>query len=157
MRRFITTKENAENVGYNPRICLATTEIRQSQVFDSFFMDEILMSDGSKAIRDFDVLDLLLDQRRLDQMGPSAAKAFIDSLDASYKSNALDELRKKCSDEDLHYMIKSKHLQSPAEILCWARYMNENVAKFNSELEAIVKEQQPIEKPSVESVTPTQS
>ena len=69
-----------------------------------------------------------------------AAQQFIESL--APKSNSLEELRKQCSDEDLMRMIKSKHLQSPAEILSWCRYLNENVESFNSEVQKLLEAKQ---------------
>ena len=58
------------------------------------------------------------------------------------KTSALDELRKQCSDADLLSTLKSRHLQSPAELLAWSRYMSSNLDKFNNEVKAVLEAQQ---------------
>ena len=56
------------------------------------------------------------------------------------------ELRSKCSDSDLMTMIKSRHLQSPCEILSWCKYMKDNVDVFNNELKQFVQTQVEVKK-----------
>lgn len=145
MRRFITTNENSEHVNYNIEISKRNTALREKSVVDDFYFTPCANEDDVDSVALVDPIIILFNQQRLDDMGATAAKAFIDSLN-KYSSNDLDVLRQKCSDEDLHALIKSRHLQSPAEILSWCRYMNSNMDKFNAELQTLVaaqtKEQQ---------------
>lgn len=115
--------------------------LRAPSVVDEFYFEKTAPSDDTmESVSVVDPIIMLFNQERIDSMGQMAAKQFIDSL--APKSNSLDELRKQCSDEDLMQMIKSKHLQSPAEILAWCRYMNENVETFNSEVQKLVEAKQ---------------
>lgn len=132
-RRNLTPQENAKNINIPMEFGLRHSILRQESVVDEFYFEKCKPSDDDKeSVSIVDPILILFNQERLDNMGASAAKKFLDSL--SPQSNDLSELRSKCSDEDLIQMVKSRHLQSPAEILHWCRYMNENVDKFNSEV-----------------------
>lgn len=115
--------------------------LRAPSVVDEFYFEKTAPSDDTiESVSVVDPIIMLFNQDRIESMGQMAAKQFIDSL--APKSNSLDELRKNVSDEDLMCMIKSKHLQSPAEILSWCRYMKENIDTFNSEVQKMVAEKQ---------------
>lgn len=139
-RRNLTPEDNAKNIGFNTEISLHTSILREPSVVDEFYTEEVTLEDGTTAVRHLDPIDVLFNQERLTNMGETAAKTFLDSLQP--KSDSLAELRSKCTDEDLMSMVKSRHLQSPAEILHWLNYMNQNVETFNSEVAKIVAEQQ---------------
>lgn len=140
-RVYITPKQNAENISFNEEVGLKHCILREASVVDEFYHESTTPSDDSmESVSVCDPIVILFNQQRLDNMGTTAAKSFIDSLVP--KSNELSELRKKCSDEDLMTMVKSRHLQSPAEILAWCRYMNENVETFNSEVAKLVAQQE---------------
>lgn len=140
-RIYITPKQNAENISFNKEVGLKHCILREPSVVDEFYHETTAPSDDSKkSVSVCDPIIILFNQQRLDNMGTTAAKAFIDSLVP--KSNELSELRKKCSDDDLMSMVKSRHLQSPAEILAWCRYMNDNVEIFNSEVAKLVAQQE---------------
>lgn len=140
-RVYITPKQNAENISFNEEVGLKHCILREASVVDEFYNEPTTPSDDvMESVSVCDPIIILFNQQRLDNMGTTAAKAFIDSLVP--KSNELSELRKKCSDEDLMSMVKSRHLQSPAEILAWCRYMNENVEMFNSEVANLVAQKE---------------
>lgn len=140
-RVYITPRQNAENISFNEEVGLKHCILREASVVDEFYHEPTTPSDDSmESVSVCDPIIILFNQQRLDNMGITAAKSFIDSLVP--KSNELSELRKKCSDEDLMSMVKSRHLQSPAEILAWCRYMNENVEMFNSEVAKLVVQQE---------------
>lgn len=153
-RRNITPEQNSENVKFNETIGLRHAIIRETSVVDEFYQEDVVPADDDmKAVAIVDPIHVLFNQQRLDNLGATAVKSFLDSLVPH--SNDLSELRSKCSDEDLMKMIKSRHLQSPAEILHWCRYMQQNVKEFESEVAKLVAEQQAKETTvdSVESET----
>lgn len=132
-RRNLTPQENAKNINIPMKFGLRHSILRQESVVDEFYFEKCKPSDDDmESVSIVDPILILFNQERIENMGASAAKKFLDSL--SPQSNDLSELRSKCSDEDLMQMVKSRHLQSPAEILHWCRYMNENVDKLNSEV-----------------------
>lgn len=137
----ITPKQNAKNISFNKEVGLRHSILRDASVVDEFYHESTTPSDDKmESVSVCDPIIILFNQQRLDNMGTTPAKAFIDSLVP--KSNSLSELRKNCSDDDLMYMVKSRHLQSPAEILSWCRYMNENVEVFNSEVAKLVAQKE---------------
>lgn len=116
--------------------------LRQSEPTDSFSREEYTDVEGEAVVHISDPVQMLLNQERLNKIiGITAAQAFIDSF-RNQKVDPFAELRSKCSDADLLKMIKSRHLQAPAEILSWCRYMKDNVDTFNSELKALVEAEQ---------------
>ena len=153
-RRFVNPEEN--NAIFNGVCDLRHTELRELSVVDEFYSETMENVDGTKSVSFSDPIYILFNQQRLNSLGSTAVKSFLDSLQPI--SDDLAELRKKCSDEDLMQMVKSRHLQSPAEILAWCRYMEQNVDTFNKEVQSLVEAQaqQEKEKTSV-SVEPVSS
>ena len=135
---------------FNKNTGLKHTILRQKSVVDEFYHEKCSPSDDKEdSVSVVDPIIVLFNQQRIDNMGATAAKAFLDSL--APESNSLAELRQKCSDEDLMQMVKSRHLQAPAEILAWCRYMQSNIDTFNSEVRKIVEAKQAEEAAKVES------
>lgn len=140
-RRNITPAENAEKVNFNEKLGIKHTIVREPSVVDEFYYEKVVPSDDDKeAVCIVDPIHVLFNQQRLDNLGATAAKSFLDSL--APKSDSLAELRSRCSDDDLLSMIKSRHLQSPAEILHWCRYMQQNLKDFDSEVAKILAQHQ---------------
>lgn len=120
---------------------LKNVVLRQSEPTDGFCREEIDSPEGV-VTRITDPVHMLLNQERLDQIiGKTAAQTFIDSF-RNQQNDPFAELRAKCSDEDLKKMVKSRHLQAPAEILAWCKYMKDNVDTFNAELKQLVEAEQ---------------
>lgn len=138
-RRIISIQANAKRIEFDQNSTLKNTILRECDVCDEFYHEIITNSDKSESVSIVDPIYILFNQERLNQLGTGAAQKLLDSLQP--KSDALAELRSKCSDEDLMKMMKSRHLQSPAEILAWCRYMQANVDNFNSEVKALIEAQ----------------
>lgn len=138
-RRNLTPKQNSSNIEFTD-VGLRHVILREPSVVDEFYREKsVCPEDKKECISILDPIIILFNQDRLNKLGSMGAQSFIDSL--AHKSNSLQELRKKCSDDDLMTMIKSRHLQSPAEILAWCRYMNDNINEFNKEVQRLVDEQ----------------
>lgn len=116
--------------------------LRQKEIVDNFCRQEIDSSCGKKVTRIVDPVQVLLNQDRLNEvLGNTASKHFVDSF-RNQKIDPFAELKKQCSDDDLKVMIKSRHLQAPAEILAWAKYMQNNVDLFTSEVQKLLASKQ---------------
>lgn len=111
-----------------------------SSPVDEFYRETQFTDDGKEAVRFPNPLFLLFNQQRLNKLGTMGIEAWLAQFD-NKKNSPLEELRKKCSDSDLATMIKSRHLQSPAEILAWSRYMYDNMKAFDKELQDVLKAQ----------------
>lgn len=117
---------------------------RKPSMIDPFGIEEKIPKHCKDKVKSYSFLDpiyMAFNQQRLNQLGSGAAAEFIASLDFN-RSSQMNELRKKCSDEDLLYMIKSRHLQNPCEIAAWAEFQLENIDKFTSEVARIQVERQ---------------
>lgn len=140
--------EHCKCIVHNPEVGLRSVILREPSVVDEFYMESVVNDDGSESVSFKDPIYVMFNQQRLNDMGTTAAKAFLDSLQPS--SDSLAELRSKCSDSDLMSMVKSRHLQSPAEVLAWCRYMQKNIDIFNSEVQKLIEAQTA---PTTEPVT----
>lgn len=135
---------------YSTKNSLATSIVRTPSMVDEFYIETIGTNDDKKPIVRFvDPIYMLFNQERLSHMGAENVQRWLDSLNSA-GNREIDELKSKCSDEQLTQMIKSRHLQSPSEILAWCRYMNDNIEEFNAEVQRIAQ-QQVTEQTSVES------
>ena len=150
-RKFVDPEKNGSELTFNITCDLRHVVLRDPSVVDEFYMNKITNPDGSESIQHVDPIFVLFNQQRLESLGTSAAQNFLDSLQQS--SDALAELRKKCSDDDLMKMIKSKYLQSPAEILAWCRYMDANVEEFNKEVQTLIDAQTQVQSAAADQQT----
>lgn len=123
----------------NARKCVS----REASLVDDYYHE--VVSDGvSTSVFVSDPIYMLFNQERLMQeIGSGAVKIWLDSLTQS--NDSYSELRSMCSDSELLYMVKSRHIQSLSELKSWFDYMSENVDKFNNELEQIRQSIEPIE------------
>lgn len=80
-------------------------------------------------------LSLLFSQKRLDKLGVDSLSSFLDTLVPH--SDSLASLRSNCSDEELMAVIKSRHIQSPAELLSWSKFLD----KSQQEIKRLHREQ----------------
>lgn len=121
------------NIGMKQMIFTSASPI------DEFYVEKSVCRDNKKVPLRIHVnpLHLLLNQKRLDKLGTMGLEEWLSQFDLK-KSTAMDELRKNCSDEDLMRVMKSRHLQSPAEILAWSRHMSQNMQEFSKELQAMI-------------------
>ena len=72
---------------------------------------------------------MLFNQERLAKLGDHAVESWLKSMEAIGNSQVA-QLRSQCSDDDLLYMVKSRHLQAPCELTAWTDYMASNMDKF---------------------------
>lgn len=112
--------------------------VRQPSLVDSFYHEKSVCPDTGYTIVSYShPLYMLFNQERINRLGDGAVQQWIKSLDAVGNSS-LQELRKKCSDEDLMSLVKSRYCQSPSEIETWLNALNERADLFNSEVAKIV-------------------
>ncbi len=119
----------------------------QPSLVASFYKEESISSEsGEPMVVYHDPIYMLFNQQRLSKLGAGAVEMWLNQMNQS-KANPLAELRKQCSDEDLVSMIKSRHLQSPSEILSWSRMMTAKIDEFKSEVAKLVASKE-VEQPS---------
>lgn len=144
------TKNNPHS--YNLAIGYKMSCSVESSPIDEFYEETILTPcDNQKAKMFVNPLHLLLNQQRLNKLGTMGIEQWLQQF-RLVKDDSLSELRKKCSDSDLAKMIKSRHLQTPSEILAWSRQMYADMEQFNSELKQLLEaEKKQSEQPTITS------
>lgn len=152
-RRFLNRKDN--KIGFQfENLSHKNVVVRESSTMDMFYTEKTISSDDNKeCVAYTDPIRMLFNQKRLESIGTSAVNQWLDSL-KNFKVDPLAEIRSKCSDEELKAMIKSRNIQQPSEIMAWAEYCQQNVDKFNQELQKVIEEQKKL---NPEPVSPTSS
>lgn len=119
----------------------------QPSLVSSFYKEESVSAEsGEPMVVYHDPIYMLFNQQRLSKLGAGAIEMWLNQMNQS-NANPLAELRKECSDEDLVSMIKSRHLQSPSEILAWSRMMTAKIDEFKGEVAKLLASKQ-VEQPT---------
>lgn len=89
------------------------------------------LPDGDVTAKKYtDDIYLLFNQKRLQNLGIDTINNWVSSLRPV--SDALSNLRAKCSDDELLSLVKSRHIQSQSELLAWSEYLNYNFSSILS-------------------------
>lgn len=115
--------------------------VRQPSLVDEFYITENKCPATGAVTHQFShPLYMLFNQERLNRLGSEAVRQWLESLDRSGNSQ-LNELRKKCSDDDLLAMTKSRYIQHPCELEAYINALNKRAEFFNEEVAKIVAEE----------------
>lgn len=87
-------------------------------VYESIQHLTLPTTDGTICIKDSDV-SLLFNQQRLQVLGHDTIKDWLENLQNQHPSE-MENLRSKCSDNQLMSVIKSRHIQSLSDLLHWS-------------------------------------
>lgn len=151
-RKNVVTEYYFKSEGFD----LKNIIFRQSEIVDNFIEEVIETPDKKKVVFSTDPVIVLLNQERLDKLvGNTTVQSFIDSF-RNQQYDPFAELRQQCSDDDLKALVKSRHLQAPAEILSWCKHMKENMDTFTSEVQKLVEAQQSQQEKKVETTEKTE-
>ena len=124
-------RKNIQKCVFNLSIGSKSTSLVQPSIVKEFNTVNVTFYDGDDkrtAVSVVDDIYMLFNQQRLLSAGKDTIQAWLNTL--TPKSNALDELRKKCSDSELMAICKSRYIQSPSELLAWSEYLNANYDKI---------------------------
>lgn len=127
---------------FNASFGIESHNVRQPSLVDSFYVEHHDSRDsigGSTAI--VNPLRMLMNQERLSRLGPQAVEMWLKSMRDSGNSN-VQQILKKCSDEDLLKMVKPREIQAPCELENYLQMLNERADLFNSEVARIVAERE---------------
>ena len=101
---------------------LSISSFYQPSQVDEFLMRKHLNPDGTHSVRMTSDIYMLLNQKRLDRLSQAALIDHFNQM--SVTNSSLTALRKKCTDEQLVSLVKSRYIQSPSELLAWSQYLN---------------------------------
>lgn len=90
-------------------------------------------------------IDLLFNQQRLENLGIDQINNWLSSLTSSQSS----AIKGKYSDDELIALCKSRHIQSPQELLNWSEYLTSQY----EQLKIDVQEQEEQQVPNVDNDT----
>lgn len=128
---------NTHNAKTAIDVCVVTSPVTDVLIETLENGDKLLRSD----------IHLLLHQEKLKQLGERVASSFVDSMQNNVGSSPSFE---GLSDSQIIDTIKSKYLQSPAELSSWMQHLQDTAL---SEINKI-KEQNKPTTPVVESPSP---
>lgn len=126
---MFTKFPNVANYKFNAHATPSHSNLMQPSLIQEFYHEEVIYFDGDdekKAVKYHDDLYMLFNQSRIASLGVDTLNKWLDTL--TPRSDALGELRKKCTDEQLMAICKSRFIQSPSELLAWSDYLNANYA-----------------------------
>lgn len=118
---------------YSFSINLSSVVLFQPSVVTPLLIDEEIDITGEKIYHFGNDASLLLNQQRLSALGVDTIKSYLDSLSPS--SSALSQIRSKVSDDDLITYVKSRYIQSPAELSAWIASLDASGQQIVSEIQ----------------------
>lgn len=129
-------RNNIQKPVFNVALGTKVTTLVQPSIMSQFQTVECTYFDGDekKTAKSYvDDIYMLFNQQRIMFAGKDTIQAWLNTL--TPRSDALAQLRAKCSDEQLMQLCKSRYIQSPSELLAWSEYLNTNyeqiVGEFN--------------------------
>lgn len=139
-RRLETVKRACS---LNPKTGCRVTHLPQPSVVQPMMQQKVTYFDGDQkkeAVSYVNDIYLLFNQKRLLSAGVDTINAWLNTLIP--RSDALSQLREKCTDEQLMQLCKSRYIQSPSELLAWSDYLLNNYQDILSEAEQQMLQQQ---------------
>lgn len=141
----VTLNNHKRKLNFNVQFGIEAYEVRQPSLVDEF---HYMVHDSprestknSKSVSICNPLYMLLNQQRLDRLGPSAVNAWLQTMkDAGHKP--VNEILQKVSDDDLLRMVKPRCIQAPCELEMYINDLNSRADLFNSEVARIRAEQE---------------
>ena len=161
---MFTKFPNVANYKFNAHATPSYSNLMQPSLIQEFYHEEVTYFDGDDkktAVKYHDDLYMLFNQSRIASLGVDTLNKWLDTL--TPRSDALGELRKKCTDEQLMAICKSRFIQSPSELLAWSEYLNVNYASVLASIQKqnekpVESTPEPAPEPTPEpSPTPTNS
>lgn len=135
---------------------LKHSAFRQESIVDDFHHETLVDTSGQEIVFVQDPIYEAFNGQRLAQLGRMNIEQWFDSLKQK-PLTAIQELRAKCSDDDLLMNIKPRYAQSPAEIAAWADRQAQNMSDFESKVAAAIAQrdaqQQQVEQQAASSTT----
>lgn len=137
----------------NPKTGCRVTSLPQPSIVQPMMQQKVTYFVGDEkkeAVSYVNDIYLLFNQKRLLSAGVDTINAWLNTL--TPRSDALSELREKCTDEQLMQLCKSRYIQSPSELLAWSDYLLNNYQDILSEAEQqmLQQQQQPTEQQPTE-------
>ena len=140
MKKFRSFKDISD---YKYNVCPTRSNLVQPSLLKEFLVRKVTYFVGNEqkeAQCCVDDIYMLFNQSRLinSGIGRDTLQAWLNTL--TPRSDSLAQLRKKCTDEQLLQICKSRYIQSPSELLAWSDYLNANYADIVAKVQAAQQE-----------------
>ena len=113
------------HVRFDKSTVVSTTNFRERGIMDSFRFSKTKSTvTGLPVTHMHDDIALLLSFEKKKQLSPEAMSSIVDAMNATGNSDRLDKLKTKLSDDQIISLVKSRHVQSPSELVMWSRYLD---------------------------------
>ena len=136
MKKFRSFKD-ISNFKFN--VCPSRSSLVDPSIMKEFQTRKVTFFVGDSKREATCIVDdiyMLFNQSRLinSGVGRDTLQAWLNTL--TPRSDSLAQLRKKCTDEQLMQICKSRYIQSPSELLAWSDYLNANYADIVAKVQA---------------------
>ena len=142
MKKFRSFKD-ISNFKFN--VCPSRSSLVDPSIMKEFQTRKVTFFVGDSKREATCIVDdiyMLFNQSRLinSGIGRDTLQAWLNTL--TPRSDSLAQLRKKCTDDQLMQICKSRYIQSPSELLAWSDYLNANYADIVAKVQAAQQQQQ---------------
>ena len=129
---------------------------RESSPVEPLFLETFKLSESESVFhRDNDVGLLFNQERVAKSVGVDTVNAWLKSM-SNFGKSFVDKLREKLGDDSLIKFVKSRHLQTPSELLVWSQYLNETYGDELARYEELKSEFEKTVDPSESPVKPSE-
>lgn len=141
---FVNPSPKKREFSTNPRYDIQVSSIYKPQIYNPLMVEKTgKEGDKDRAfVRVKSDIELLKAEEWLIQEHPEVLQDFAKRAAAYRPSDALDKLKETLSDDDLALLIKSRHLQSPAEIEEFYMDLSKRNISYNECLQSIIAAKQ---------------
>lgn len=114
----------------DPKIAI----VYQSRVIDTLLVDERETEKHEKYTVVSSDISFLINQQKLMRFRPEDVRAIVDNY--ARNSTPLSDALKGMSDDKIIETVKSRYIQSPADMRSYAEHLSRNVREFIEDLQA---------------------
>lgn len=130
MRQIKRIEMVEPNLFTDPKIAI----VYQSRVIDTLLVDERETEKHEKYTVVSSDISFLINQQKLMRFRPEDVRAIVDNY--AHSSTPLSDALKGMSDEKIIETVKSRYIQSPADMRSYAENLSRNVREFMEDLQA---------------------
>lgn len=130
MRQIKRIEMVEPNLFTDPKIAI----VYQSRVIDTLLVDERETEKHEKYTVVSSDISFLINQQKLMRFRPEDVRAIVDNY--THSSTPLSDALKGMSDEKIVETVKSRYIQSPADMRSYAENLSRSVREFMEDLQA---------------------
>lgn len=111
-------------------LCNKIAVVCSENEVDKLCVEEVTLEDGSKGVIIGSDVTLLFNQQRLNRL----SQTYIDGIITNLRTQS-DNMFKGYSDEEIAKSIRSRYIQSPADVYNFNRKLQSEITEFKTQLD----------------------